>query len=211
MTRRASVDFFADVSCPWCYVGWAALKRAAEAREDLALSVAWRNFLLNPDMPRDGYDRREYLSKRFTDREKLNAIHEALNAAADAAGIVLNLERPARVPNTIDAHRLIHWAAGQRIAEAAIDAVFDAYWVEGRDIGAAETLHDIAGAIGLDADLVRDLLSGEADRDLILALHAKAVQFGVSGVPVAIVNGKALLMGAESPENYGHALDQIAS
>lgn len=204
--NRIAIDFFADVSCPWCYVGWEALKRAAEARPGLSVSLAWRNFLLNPDMPREGYDARDYFQKRF-DPEKLRAIHDALLQAAEAAGVRLNLEKRTRIPNTIDAHRVIHWAAGQGVAEAAIDAIFAAHWVDGRDIGEAAVLVDIARQIDLDPELVAELLAGEADRDVIAALHAKAVQFGIGGVPVAILNGKALVMGAETPEKYGRALD----
>ncbi|MGE0044500.1 MAG: DsbA family oxidoreductase [Hyphomonadaceae bacterium] len=204
--RTAAVDFFADVSCPWCYVGWESLKRAAEARPELSLSVAWRNFLLNPEMPREGFDRREYFSKKF-DPDRLAMIHDALMQAAEAAGVPLNLESRARIPNTIDAHRLIHWSAGQGRAEAAIDELFAAYFVEGKDIGEAETLIDVAAKIGLDSELVRELLAGDADRDMILKLHASAVKLGVSGVPVAIINRRAMLMGAETPEKYGKALD----
>ncbi|MBI1187078.1 MAG: disulfide bond formation protein DsbA [Alphaproteobacteria bacterium] len=207
--HRIAIDFFADVSCPWCYVGWEALKRAAEARPGLSVSLAWRNFLLNPDMPREGYDARDYFQKKF-DPERLKATHAALMAAADAAGVPLNLDKRTRIPNTIDAHRVIHWAAGQGLAEAAIDGIFAAHWVEGRDIGDAGVLVDVAREIDLDPELVGRLLSGDADRDAILALHAKAVQFGVSGVPVTILNGAALVMGAETPEKYGRALDAAA-
>jgi predicted DsbA family dithiol-disulfide isomerase len=208
--RSASVDFFADLTCPWCYVGWESLKRATEARPDLALNLAWRNFLLNPDAPREGYDRRAYLEAKFTDRERLKTILEALAKAAQAANAMLHLDAPTRLPNTIDAHRLIHWAAGQGQAEAAIDRLFSVYWIEGRDIGEAATLAQIASDIGLDAALVLDLLAGDADRDTILKLHDAAVRLGVTGVPVAIINGKALVIGAESPENYGKALDKVA-
>jgi predicted DsbA family dithiol-disulfide isomerase len=208
--KSVSVDFFADLVCPWCYVGWEALKRAAEARPGLALNLAWRNFLLDPATPRDGYDRRAYLESKFTDVARRNAIHDALRAAAQAAGATLRLDAPERMPNTIDAHRLIHWAAGQQRAEAAIDALFSAYWIHGRDIGEGATLARIAGSIGLDPALVLELLAGDSDRDTIARLHNSAIKLGVTGVPLVILNGKALVMGAQSPEDYGKALDQVA-
>jgi predicted DsbA family dithiol-disulfide isomerase len=209
--KSVSVDFFADLVCPWCYVGWEALKRAAEARPGVALNLAWRNFLLDPSTPREGYDRRAYLESKFTDVARRNAIHDALRAAAQAAGATLHLDAPERMPNTIDAHRLIHWAAGQQRAEAAIDALFSAYWIHGRDIGAAATLAQIAESIGLDAVLVRELLAGDSDRDTIARLHNAAIKLGVTGVPLVILNGKALVMGAQSPDDYGKALDQVAA
>lgn len=204
------IDFFADLVCPWCYVGWEALKRAAEARPSVACSVKWRNYLLNPEAPTEGVDRKEYFNGRY-EPEKLAAIHATLMQAADAAGVPLNLSAPTRLPNSLDAHRLIHWAAGQQLAELVIDELFAAYWVEGRDIGELDVLAEIADDAGLDAALVRELLATPADRSSVLTLHVAAVRSGITGVPVAILNGKAVLMGAESPENYGEAIDRVAA
>jgi predicted DsbA family dithiol-disulfide isomerase len=208
--KRVAIDFFSDVSCPWCYVGWAALKRAAEARPEIACALSWRNFLLHPEAPPEGVDRKDYFKDRY-DPEKLRAIHAALEAAAAEAEVPLNLAAPSRLPNTINAHRLIHWAAGQNRAEAAIDALFAAYWVDGRDVGALETLGEVADEIGLDGALVRELMAGDADRDAIAALHAMSVRIGVTGVPVAILNRQAVLMGAESVATYGEAIDKTAA
>ncbi|MGE0829952.1 MAG: DsbA family oxidoreductase [Hyphomonadaceae bacterium] len=203
----ATVDFFADLSCPWCYVGWEALKRAAEARPSLSLSLTWRTFFLHPDMPAEGVDRAAYLSQRFPDKARLTAIHDALSAAALAAGATLNASAPARIPNTMNAHRMIHWAASRNKAEAAIDALFQAYWVEGRDIGDAEVLCAAAHELGFDETEIRSTMAGEADIALVRDQHAAAVRMGVSGVPIAIINRETLVMGAESPEKYGRVLD----
>lgn len=208
--KHVAIDFFADVSCPWCYVGWEALKRAAEARPDVSCAVAWRNFLLHPEVPAEGMDRAVYFKDRFVP-DRLAAIHEALAKAAADAGVTLDVSKPKRVPNTIDAHRLIHWSAGQGRAEMAIDALFAAYWVDGHDIGNRAILAELAGGIGLDGALVGDLLASDADRDTILALHATSQKIGVSGVPLAILNRQAVLMGAESVENYGLAIDKTAA
>jgi len=208
--KHVAIDFFSDLSCPWCYVGWTALKRAAAARPDVACALSWRNFLLHPETPPGGLDRRDYFKDRF-EPERLRAIHATLEEAAAAAGAPLNLAAPERVPNTLDAHRLIHWAAGQGAAEGAIDALFAAYWVEGRDIGAPETLGAIAGEIGLDPTIVRDLLASPADREVVEAMHNTSVTIGVSGVPVALFNRQAVLMGAESVETYGRAIDATAT
>lgn len=213
-TAMASVriDFFADLICPWCYVGWESLKRAAEARPHLRVSLSWRNFLLYPNAPAEGVDREAYLQERYgAEPEKLAASGAALRAAAEAAGAPINLAAAKRFPNTINAHRLVHWGAGQGIAEAMIDALFAAYFVEGRDIGDLEELVRIADSVGLDPAIVRDLLPSPADRGEILTLHQAAVNTGVTGVPVTILNRQAVLMGAETPEVYGEALDRVAA
>lgn len=208
--RAVRIDIFADLICPWCYVGWAALKAGARTHPDIRCGVQWRNYLLHPDTPSGGYDRKAFFKGRY-EPEKLAAIHTALLAAAEAAQIALDLAAPQRLPNTLDAHRLIRWAAGQGCAEAAIDALFAAYWIDGRDIGAPAVLAELAGDIGLDPGIVADLLASEADRDAIAAMHNEAVRIGVSGVPVVLLNRQAVLMGAETPEAYAAAIDRFAA
>lgn len=210
MKRKVAVDFFADLICPWCYVGWAALKAGARISPGVQVGVQWRNYLLHPDTPHDGYDRKDYFKGRY-EPEKLAQIHTALIAAAEAAEITLDLAAPTRMPNTLDAHRLIRWAAGQGQAEAAIDALFAAYWIDGRDIGQPSVLVELAQDAGLDATIVGDLLATEADRDAIAALHNDAIRIGITGVPVAVLNRQAVLMGAETPQNYAAAIDKVAA
>lgn len=208
---RASIDLFADLTCPWCYVGWAALKQAALATPEVTCAVAWRSFLLHPDMPAEGVDRASFMKERFGgDPERAAAIRAALMGAASEAGAALDLQAPERIPSTINAHRLIHWAAGQGRAEAAIDALFETYWTNGHDISEIPVLRAVAEAVGLDADLIADLLAGEADKGLIVEFHNVAARSGVRGVPVVLVNRTAVLMGAESPATYQRALIESA-
>jgi predicted DsbA family dithiol-disulfide isomerase len=209
--RRVTIDFFADISCPWCHVGWASLKQAAaQRRGQIATQVAWRGFLLSPDTPPEGVDRRAYLTSKFAP-EQLAAAHKALNEAAEAAGVELHLDAPARIPNTIDAHRVIHWASSQGVAEPAIDALFAAYWIEGRDISVHEELTRIAESIGMDPQEVAAQLATDEDRAEILNVHAAAHGIGVTGVPVAIFDRRIPVMGAQGAEVYLRALDTAAA
>jgi predicted DsbA family dithiol-disulfide isomerase len=209
---RAAIDLFADLTCPWCYVGWAGLKQAALATPEVSCAVAWRSFLLHPDMPAEGVDRKAYFAERFgNDPERWAAVRAALMGAADEAGAALDLDAPARLPSTLNAHRLIHWAAGQGRAEACIDALFEAYWANGLDISEVQVLTAVAEAVGLDGALVADLLAGAADLEQIYQFHAAAAEAGVKGVPVVIVNKKAVLMGAEPPATYQRAIRDYAA
>ncbi len=209
---RAAIDLFADLTCPWCYISWAGLKQAALATPEVACSVAWRTFLLHPDMPADGVDRRAYMAERFgDDPDRIAAVRASLMGAAAEAGAALDLDAPERLPSTLNAHRLIHWAAGQARAETCIDALFEAYWANGLDISEPGVLAAVAEAIGLDGALVADLLAGEADAGLIHDYHEAAARAGVQGVPVVIVNKKAVLMGAEPPATYQRAIRDYAA
>lgn len=207
---RVAIDFFADLSCPWCYVGWETLKRAAAERRDaIAASVAWRTFLLSPDLPAEGYDRRAYLAQRFQP-EQLRAAHAVLESAAAAAGAPLKINAATRIPNTIDAHRLVHWAAQDGAAEGMIDALYRAYFVDGLDIGARDVLLTIAEAQGFDPIETKAKLTSDVDRALILDFHNAAARLGLQGVPVAIFNKRIPVMGAQEEAAYLRALDAAA-
>lgn len=210
MTRTPiSADFFADVTCPWCYVGWTALKLAAARHPQFAVNVSWRSFLLAPDMPEQGVDRKAYLAQRFPP-ERLQAAHAALNAGALAAGAPLNLDAPERIPRTLDVHRLIHWAASQGVAEPVIDALFHAYWVEGRDIGDHAELRRIGEAAGMDPGEVAKLLASAADMDVVCGFHARAQQIGITGVPVAVMNRRVPVIGAQGADAYAAAFAEAS-
>ncbi len=206
------VDFIADLSCPWCYVAWRALDRAIAARPDLAVARAWGVFLLRPDAPPFGFDRRAYMAKIFAGApEKARASREGLMAAADDAGAPLDLDKADIFPATVNAHRLIHWATGQGRLLAAVDGLFAAYHVEGRNIGDPDVLVAIAHAIGMDGDIVADLLKGEADWSIVADAHNGAVEAGVRGVPVTLFNGQFAHQGAETVATYGRMLDAARS
>ena len=205
---KLGVDFIADLSCPWCYVSWCALDRAIAARADLDVERAWGAFLLRPDTPPFGFDRAEYVARIFAGApEKAQASRAALHAAADDAGAPLNLEAAKIFPNTINAHRVVQWAAGQGLLIPAIDALFTAYFVDGRNIGDKDELIDIAAACGLDRKIVTDLLNSDADWNVVADAHNAAVEAGVRGVPVTLFNGRFARQGAESVAVYARMLD----
>jgi predicted DsbA family dithiol-disulfide isomerase len=210
--KAVRVDFIADLSCPWCYVAWRALDKAILARPDLSVERVWGPFLLRPDAPPYGVDRRAYLAKLFEGQpEKAAASRAGLEAAARDADAPLDMNAAEVFPATADAHRLIFWAAGQGVLLRAIDALFAAYHVEGRNIGDHDVLKSIAAGIGLDAVLVGDLLRSERDWSLVADGHNGAVEAGVRGVPVTLFNARQAHQGAESVAGYARMLDLAAS
>lgn len=207
----ASIEFFADLTCPWCFVAWEALKKAAlSAQSEAACNVAWRGFILHPQLPQGGVDRQEFYAANGFDAEKLAATREVLIKAAADAGASFDPNRPARLPSTLDAHRLIHWAALEGVGEGAIDALFKAYWTEGKDIGDQAVLAELAQGVGFDPVQTRELLASWTDIDVVQAEHRAAAEAGVRGVPVTIFNRKAVLMGAESSDAYLKAIREFA-
>ena len=203
------LDILSDPICPWCYIGKAGLDRALEARPDHPFSVEWHPFQLNPEMPREGIDRRAYLEAKFGGKENAVAVYARIAEAAEAAGLALNLEAIERTPNTIDAHRLIHWAAVEGRQTAAVSRLFRAYFEAGCDIGEKGVLLDIAEGIGLERDVIARLLESDADIAEIRARETHARKRGVTGVPTFVVANRHVRPGAQPTELWTQTLDEI--
>jgi predicted DsbA family dithiol-disulfide isomerase len=204
-----TLDILSDPVCPWCMIGKASLDRALERAGDHPFVIEWHPFQLNPDMPPEGADRKTYLEKRLGGPARAAAAYASVLEHAKAACVTLNLEAMERIPNTLDAHRLIHWAGLEGAQTRVVAALFRAYWQEGRDIGAAEVLCDIADSAGLDAAMIGRLLAGDADRDDIRARDAHARAQGVTGVPTFIVGRRHAVSGAQPADLWDRVIAEI--
>lgn len=205
-----ALDIFADPVCPWCLIGKAHLDRALEARPDHPFRIAWHPFQLNPDLPRAGADRRAYLEAKFGGKDRAVQIYARVMEAAEQAGVTINLDRIDRQPNTLDAHRLIHWAAIEGRQSLVVEALMRAYFRDGRDIGDAATLAAIAGEAGMDAGAVARLLATDADRDDIAARDADARAKGVAAVPTFLIDRRHVVQGAQPPDLWLRVIDEVA-
>jgi predicted DsbA family dithiol-disulfide isomerase len=205
------LDIFSDPICPWCLIGKTLLDRALESRPDHPFAVAWHPFQLNPDMPREGVDRRAYLEAKFGGKAQAVEVYARVADAARNAGLEINFEAMERTPNTLDAHRLIHWAGLEGRQNAVVDALFRAYFREGRDIGDTAVLVEVAALAGMDAGVTARLLATEADRDDLIARDRDARQKGVSAVPTFLVAQQYVLSGAQPVALWQRAIDEISA
>ena len=203
------LDILSDPVCPWCYIGKANLDRALALRPDHPFEVEWHPFQLNPQMPSDGMDRRTYLEAKFGGRDEAARVYTRVAEAADAAGLTIDLSAVDRTPNTLDAHRLIHWAGLEGRQTAAVAGLFRAYFAEGRDIGDSAVLLELAEQIGLDRAVVERLLRSDADADEIRARDAHARQRGVTGIPTFIIGNRHAVPGAQPPELWTNVIDDL--
>lgn len=205
------LDIFSDPVCPWCYIGKTYLDRALEAEAGHPFEIEWHPFQLNPDMAPEGIDRVAYLSAKFGGRQAVEQADLRVEQAARQAGIEIDSARVSRIPNTRDAHRLIHWAGLEGRQTAMVSALFRAHWREGRDIGDRAVLAEIAGAVGLDRAMAARLLEGEADRDELMAREEHARARGVNAVPTFIIGNRYVLQGAQPAELWRQAIAELAS
>lgn len=204
------VDFIADLVCPWCYLGWRALKTAAERRPDTPVEIGWRAYQLDPTVPEGGVDRAPYMAARYPDQDRMAAVHGALKAMAAELGAPLDLGAITITPNTNAAHRLIRWAGEIEAQDAAVEALLTAYFVRGEDIGDPIVLADIGEQVGLPRLAVLGRLSDGTDVAVIEAEHETAREAGVTGVPFVVFDGRFGVVGAQSPERYLKAIDKLA-
>lgn len=211
MTQRPSVklDILSDPICPWCYIGKTHLDKALAEVPDHPFVIEWHPFQLNPDMPSEGMDRRAYLEAKFGGKEGAVRAYAPVVEHAEQAGLSIDFEAMQRTPNTLDAHRLIHWAGIEGKQTAAVDALFEAYFTKGQDIGDTQVLADIAETIGMERDVVLRLLEGDSDRDLIQSRDAHSRKMGVSSVPTFIVANQHAVPGAQPPELWKRVIADI--
>lgn len=204
------LDIFSDPVCPWCLIGKANLDRAMESRPNHVFQVQWHPFQLNPDMPKEGVGHVDYLAAKFGSPEK--AIQAMLQVAEHAkkAGAEIDMEKVTRLPNTLDAHRLIHWAGIEGRQTAMVARLFKAHWREGADIGEAATLARLAGDVGMDAAAVARLLATDADADDIRARDMDARQKGVTAVPTFLIAQQYVVSGAQPVEMWQQVIDELA-
>jgi predicted DsbA family dithiol-disulfide isomerase len=191
------LDVVLDVVCPWCWLGKRRLDAALAEVGDLEAEVGYRPFQLDPDVPPAGVDYRAYMMARFGDLGRIKSAQAHLTSAGAAAGITYRFEEMATRPNTLDAHRLIRWAQGQKKGPDAVEALFRAHFDELRDIGDKAVLADIAHAIGLDRDVIAHLLESEQDRQEVRAEEAFFRGLGIAAVPTFIANGRSAVQGAQ--------------
>lgn len=203
------LDIFSDPVCPWCYLGKANLDRALEQHPEHPFAIEWHPFQLNPEMPRQGVAKRDYLLARFGSAAQLDAVHQRFREIAAQNGVTMDPDLPQRIPNTRDAHRLIHWAGLEGRQTLMVSALMRAYWVEGRDIGDLAVLADVAAEAGMDRAVVGRLLASDADLDLIEAREAHARERGVSAVPTFLIADQYVVSGAQPPELWGQAIAEM--
>jgi len=205
------VDILSDPICPWCYIGKAEMARALARHATPPVVISWHPFRLDPDMPPEGMDRREYLEAKFGGPRRAAEIYAHIAERAEAAGLMLNLAAVERTPDTLDAHRLIHWAGLEGRQQAVVAALFGAYFERGRDISRHDVLLEIAEGAGMDRAATARLLASDADRAEIVAADGESRRRGVSGVPTFVVAGRHVVTGAQPAEFWARVFDEITA
>jgi predicted DsbA family dithiol-disulfide isomerase len=202
-----AVDVISDVICPWCFIGKRRLENAIAAL-DGQVKVRWLPFQLNPQMPKEGISRKEYRIKKFGSWERSVELDAQVVAVGKEEGIQFAFDRIERTPNTLDAHRLIWLADKEGVQDAVVEALFQAYFAEGRDISNGKALIDVVAEAGLDRRKAEAVLESDEGLEAIKEGGELAQRFRVDGVPFFIIDGKITLSGAQPPNAFLDAFGQ---
>lgn len=200
------IEIYADIACPWCYIGERRLERALAELLELEVEWRWRPFQLQPQLPAGGLPWAEFARTKFGGRERARQMFAHVTSVGAAEGIEFDFDRIASAPNTADAHRLILCARRSGREREAADALFRAYFTAGANLNDPETLVALGEGIGLDPDAVRGYLQSERGREEVSRSQQEARRLGISGVPFYIFSGRVALSGAQPPEVFREAI-----
>ncbi|SCM74072.1 DSBA oxidoreductase [uncultured Pleomorphomonas sp.] len=208
---KLHLDVIVDVVCPWCFLGKRRLDAAIADLDDLDIEVRYRPFQLDPTIPGEGIDREEYIIGKFGSADALDEAHARLFGLGADVGITYAFDLIEKTPNTLDAHRLVRWAAAEGLGDPMLERLFSLFFEEGADLTNAETLVAAAEEVGLDGDEVTMKLEDGVDLDAVKADIAHAGRIGITGVPTVIVENRFAISGAQTSEVLVDALRRIAA
>lgn len=213
MAASLKIDFVSDVACPWCAIGLASLKTAlANLGDEVDVDLQFSPFELNPDMPADGVLLTDYMARKYgLSPEQLAQNQANIAARADSVGFPMHMELRTHAYNTFDAHRLLHWAHTIEPARqlALKEALFRAYFTEGKQTSHPDVLVEAVERAGLDPVRAREILATDEYAEQVRALERHYQNLGISSVPAVIFNNRHLVSGGQPAEVFEQAIRQI--
>ena len=209
--NRLTVDIVSDIVCPWCWLGLRYFNEAA-AQMPFEVELIWHPYMLDPNVPSKGMAYTDYMRAKFGDgpSNKFKAMRDHLETAGPDLGIDFKFSGIPIRPNTLRAHRLMHWAGGQGLATEMAEALFQAFFSDHRDVGNNVVLCEIAQQVGMDAALTAELLESDRDSDVVQAEITHFQKLGISGVPTFIYNRQFVVQGGQPTQAHISALQKAA-
>ena len=196
------IDLFSDVICPWCFIGKRRLERALKIRSNPRVDINWRAFQLNPDMPKNGIAREQYIEAKFGGPERAQGIYDNIRRVGETEGLEFRFDKIKRTPNTILAHRLISWSKHLKISDLVVESLFKAYFFEGLDIGSIETLIELLEELEINTEAFKSYIKTDNGLDEVSNETRFAYEHGITGVPCFIFDKKYSVSGAQEPEAF---------
>ena len=212
MTLPVRIDFVSDVVCPWCALGATALEQAiANLAGEVTVELTYKPFELNPEMPAEGEHAVKHMMRKYgRTAEEVAERNEMVIARGEALGFHFDLEKRSHFYNTFDAHRLLLWAVKEGRQVALKKVLIKAYFTDGKNPSDHETLVNLAGEAGLSPLRAREVLETGKFAIEVRELESFYRERGINSVPAVVLNGRQLVSGSQSVEQYEEILRQMA-
>ena len=207
---QLKIDIVSDVVCPWCAIGYKKLSKAMEdLNEEILFEVNWKPYELHPEIPTEGFNKEEYYKIKFGNsngsRDRFNHITEE----GKKAGLEFNFDKSKNLPNTFLAHRLLWFSRSKDMQDVIAEALFHAYFTEGRDIGSINELISISTENGLQKSEIKDFFKTDVGSDEILREELRAKEMKIFSVPTYIFNKKYLLVGGQEADTFKSYMKKV--
>ena len=196
------IDIISDTVCPWCYIGKKRLEQAIKKSSDLNFNISWHAFQLNPNMPKQGMDRKVYLSKKFGGSHNVKNVYLQIEKAGSLTGIDFRFEKISRMPNSFNTHLLVEYAKEKKLQNKIVEDLFKSYFLGGKNIGDPTILTEIAINCGIENFAYEELINRKNLRENINKTDLNNKKIGISGVPFFIFNKNFAVSGAQESEVF---------
>ena len=207
---KLKIDIVSDVVCPWCVIGFINLQKAIkELKDQIEFEINWKPYELHPEIPQNGYDKKLYLQQKFGDLSGRQSPYKQIEEIGDSLGFEFNFSKTERIPNTFNAHRLLWKAKREGLQTELSEALFKAYFTDGRDVGSVEVLSDIANEIGMDKEKIKKFLISKEGGQETADEEMSFIEKSIGAVPTYFINNKYIIQGGQEPETFASFLNKI--
>ena len=207
---KLKIDIVSDVVCPWCVIGFINLQKAIkELKDQIEFEINWKPYELHPEIPQNGYDKKLYLQQKFGDLSGRQSPYKQIEEIGDSLGFEFNFCKTERIPNTFNAHRLLWKAKREGLQTELSEALFKAYFTDGRDVGSVEVLSDIANEVGMDKEKSKKFLISKEGGQETADEEMNFIEKSIGAVPTYFINNKYIIQGGQEPETFVSFLNKI--
>ena len=207
---KLRIDIVSDVVCPWCVIGFINLQKAIKELNDrIEFEISWKPYELHPEIPQNGYDKKLYLEQKFGNSYGRQSPYKQIEEIGSSLGFEFNFSKTKRIPNTFNAHRLL-WKAGKDGLQTELSqALFKAYFTDGRDVGSIEVLSDIAHEVGMKKEGIKNFLHSKEGGQETADDEMEFIEKSIGAVPTYFINNKYIIQGGQEPGTFVSFLDKI--
>ncbi len=208
--HKLKIDIVSDVVCPWCVIGFKNLQKAmAELQKEIEFEINWKPYELHPEIPENGYDKKLYMKQKFGDLTGNFSPYKQIEELGKGLGFEFNFSKSERIPNTFRAHRLLWKAREFDLQNELSEALFEAYFTEGKDIGSIDILSEIASNLGMNKEKTIKFLESKEGGKETADEEMNFIEKSIGAVPTYFINDKYIIQGGQEPSTFISFLNKI--